>query len=523
MDIKTASKLIEENLHTIFAWSLSKLYDKTEAEDLSQDIICAVLKSVHRLEKDEAFYGFMWRIAENTLRARLRKKRPDNVCFDEGFCGVYWNTPEDDFIKSEELSLLRRELSLLSRMYREVTVRYYIYGKSCSEISAELGISTEMVKHYLFKTRKILKEGIGMTREFGEKSYNPAIFRPLYWGSNSYPYFDLFKRRLPGNIMLSAYYKPVTVTELSVELGVSAVYLEDEIKILAEYELLKKTGDKYQSNIVIFTDEYDKRVFEKIKPVYERYTEKISTKLESIFSQLKAFDFYKNNYDDNKLKWVFANMIVYQGMSAFDEEVCRKKYGDYPLLPNGSYGFVWGCDNDYVNSHCKSVYGFDLWNGDQVAVPIANYVVLEKCQNLWFNNWGDGRAVLNTAALFGDADENNSELTRFIEEGFVKCDNGKLSPNFAVFTGSVYEEISAILAPAASDVVACMEEICGIAENILKDYAPKALKDRCGQMAQIHHQLDIMAYIIETMVSRGQLITPDEKANICMFGVDMRK
>ncbi len=78
MDIKTASKLIEENLHTIFAWSLSKLYDKTEAEDLSQDIICAVLKSVHRLEKDEAFYGFMWRIAEEILKGQMRSDGADS-------------------------------------------------------------------------------------------------------------------------------------------------------------------------------------------------------------------------------------------------------------------------------------------------------------------------------------------------------------------------------------------------------------------------------------------------------------
>lgn len=124
MDRKTVEKLIKENLHTVFAWSISKLYDKNDAEDLAQDIICDVLKSAHRLENDEAFFGFMWKIAENTLCARL----------------------------------LRRELSLLSSQYREATVRYYIYGKSCSEISDELNISIEMVKYYLFKTRKILEE-----------------------------------------------------------------------------------------------------------------------------------------------------------------------------------------------------------------------------------------------------------------------------------------------------------------------------------------------------------------------------
>ena len=46
MDQQTASKLLEENLQTIYAWSFSKLYDKSEAEDLANDIILAVLKSV---------------------------------------------------------------------------------------------------------------------------------------------------------------------------------------------------------------------------------------------------------------------------------------------------------------------------------------------------------------------------------------------------------------------------------------------------------------------------------------------
>lgn len=123
MDTKTASKLIEENLHTIFAWSLSKLYNKDDAEDLAQDIICAVLKSVHRLENDQAFFRFMWRVAENTLKMRLRKKQYETVEYNEEFCGAYWTTPEDEFIKSEEIGLLRRELSLLSNQYREVTVR----------------------------------------------------------------------------------------------------------------------------------------------------------------------------------------------------------------------------------------------------------------------------------------------------------------------------------------------------------------------------------------------------------------
>ena len=152
MDRKTAANLIEQNLKTIYAWVLTRVYDKSDAEDLAQDIICAILKSVHRLECDEAFYGYMWKIASYTFQAYLRKKQPEAVELSDDFCGAYWRTPGEDFEAWEEIQLLRRELSLLSEMYRKVTVAYYFFNKSCAEIAAELEISTEMVKYYLFKS-----------------------------------------------------------------------------------------------------------------------------------------------------------------------------------------------------------------------------------------------------------------------------------------------------------------------------------------------------------------------------------
>ncbi len=522
MDRIVASKLIEENLHTIFAWSMAKLYDKSEAEDLAQDIICAVLKAVPRLENDAAFFGFLWRVAENTLMARLRKKRINEVELEEHFCGTYFLTPEDEFIKSEEIQLLRRELSLLSNQYREVTVRYYIYGKSCSEISTELDISTEMVKYYLFKTRKILKEGIGMNREYGEKSYNPSTFRVDFWGGNSNPYFELFERRLPGNIVLSAYDKPVTVTELSVELGVAAVYLEDEIEVLERYELLKKIGDKYQTNIIIFTEVYEKRALERFRPVFEAMAEKLNFQLEELFPKLRALDFHGKEQNENYLKWMFANLAVYQGMFEADH-IGREKFGDYPALANGSCGFVFGYDNDYETHHFHGIYD-DGENEDKTAsVSIVNYRILEKCQRIHIGcSWKNSIRALTDATLFAQADESNDEVVRFINEGVIRADNGKLSPNFPVFSEKVFDEIKGILASLSLDVCNCMEQICDIAAETLKDYVPRALKDKCGQLAWIHHQTDVMAFIIETMVQKNQLTIPNEKVNPCMFGVDRR-
>jgi hypothetical protein len=135
---------------------------------------------------------------------------------------------------------------------------------SCSEVSEKLGISLEMVKYYLFKTRKILKEGIGMIREYGEKSYKPGKFHfhTLVDQHSNAQYADLFQRKLPGNILLSAYYTPMTVSELSLELGISTVYMEDEIDLLVRYGFLKAvSGTKFQTNMIIFTKAYEKEIF----------------------------------------------------------------------------------------------------------------------------------------------------------------------------------------------------------------------------------------------------------------------
>ena len=74
MDKKKASLLLSENLKNLFAFSFSRLYDKTDAEDLTNDIVVEVLSSVHRLKEESAFNAFMWRIADNTFKKFIRKR-----------------------------------------------------------------------------------------------------------------------------------------------------------------------------------------------------------------------------------------------------------------------------------------------------------------------------------------------------------------------------------------------------------------------------------------------------------------
>ena len=488
LEQEKCAQLISESLKNLYAFSLSKLYDKSEAEDLTNDIICEVIKSASRLRDDNAFYGFMWRIAENTFKKHIKKSKAQLVSFDEEFVGAYWITPEDELINSEETNMLRRELSLLSKQYREVTVAYYFHGKSCSEISKELSISIEMVKYYLFKTRKLLKEGFGMTREYGEKSYNPGTFRMDYWGGgNNACYWELFKRKLPGNIVLSAYDSPVTLQELSIELGVATVYLEEEIDILMKHDILVKIGNKYQTNIIIFTDVYEKDVVSKITPICKTAVQKFNAELDDLLPELSALDFKGNHYNKNRLKWAFANIAMVFALNLSDAKG-RERFGDYPPLSNGSFGFVFGYDNDYQNHHFHGIYGHCENHEKTAYFSVENYRVIEKCQQWEPVNWEKSVVAMCDAILEKAPDENNEMLMRLIDEKFIFASDNKLSANFPVFNAGIIDnQVWEILKPISENMCACMIEACDTAAQTLKNYVPKALAEKCGQICYIHH------------------------------------
>ncbi len=520
MEQEKAAEILTDNIKNIFAFSLSRLYNKSEAEDLTNDIIYEVLKCAHQLRNEDAFYSFMWRIAENTFKKHIRKSNIRTMEFDDNFVGTYWETPEEEYLKSEQLNLLRRELSLLTKQYRETTIAYYIYGKSCSEISTSFGISIEMVKYYLFKTRKILKEGICMSREFGKKSYDPGIFRMDFWGGGDNTcYWQLFNRKLPGNIVLSAYHAPVTIQELSTELGVAVVYLEDEIELLLKHDIIKKIGDKYQTNIIIFTEEYEKELTNKIRPVYEKAAERFDKKLSEVLPALESLDFKGNDYNRNRLKWTFANLTMVFALNLSDE-IERKRFGDYPPLSNGSYGFIFGYDNDYRYHHFNGLY-IQCENDEHTAYfSVENYRIIEKCQFWKPRNWNQSVKAMCDAILEKSADTDNEMLISLIEEGFISSKNGNLSAAFPVFSAETLSDtIWPLLKPLAEDICQSMIEICDIAAQILKDFIPRALRDKTEQLAFIHHQLDVMAFIIETMVKEKRLALPENNEKPCVFGV----
>ena len=520
MEHKVVIEKLTDSMKDIFAFAASRVYNKQDAEDLTNDIIVEVLSSAERLQNDEAFYGYMWAIAENTFKRYIRNKKRIETEYHTEFVGVCWDTPENKVLENEELMILRRELSLLSKQYREVSIQYYIEKKSCSAIAREMNISEEMVKYYLFKTRKILKEGVTMDRKYGEKSYNPSKFFIDFWGNQSNGYiWHIFERRLPGNIVLAAYEKPISMEELSMELGVSVPYLEDEIDILLKYDLLIRTGNRYQTNFIIFRTPFELELRKTI-PMAEICTatvDRMKSLVESLLPKFRNKDFGVE-LDDNRLRWFLVNFVMIESLCQFEVKT-REKFGAYPKLHCGNSGYIYGHDNEYLFSYFSGIYGRCGNRKGTAWFSVVNYNAIKSCQR-WENRYYNGTEIICDGVLHMPiTDQNQETIAQLVQEGTVTVEDGKLKANFPTFNTRQSHYMRQQLKEAIDATMECMGKICEMTTDICRKHTPKHLQDRCERLAYVCHQADVMGIVVEKLVAEGFLTVPEEKTNLCIFGV----
>lgn len=234
MDKQKLDRRISEAARSILQYCKARTRNSSEAEDLAQDIVLELYRSVPNLRDDQAFYGFMWSVAANVYKQWLKQKKKIQTCSLEENILAEESFPEED---REELYLLRRELGLLVRKYRKATILYYIEGLSCSKIADALSISESMVKYLLFKSRQILKEGLKMERNYGTQSYDPKELQLKFWGySMPETFYHICDSKIAQNILFACYNDTLRAEQISLEIGVPLPYMEDQLEQLHEYE-----------------------------------------------------------------------------------------------------------------------------------------------------------------------------------------------------------------------------------------------------------------------------------------------
>ena len=523
MDRIKLEQLICDNMKSIFGFSLTRLGNVTDAEDLAGEILYEILRAAQSLRDENRFYGFMWKIAENTYVDFLRKKSKiegrtaemdENIRDDAVFA-------QDELIQNEERNLLRRELSLLSKQYRDATVLYYMENLSCSEIANKLQISTEMVKYYLFRARKIIREGMNMERLYGEKSYRPCAFEIDFWGTKAgddHEYRDFKRRKIKGNILLAAYYNPVTLQEISIELGVALPYLEDEVKLLLEKGYLMCKNGKYLTNVPIFTLECNQAIDERLKELTEN-TAKRFVAVSDGFNET-----FGNKFANDPLaRWQKLLLCLHFSLIETERSL-KKQYSDFPaegpysrINGGGGRGIIWGRSfetsasmQDQLPHGIQGIYNGALSSDRKGSVIAINFRQILNAQHF---EYGMTDPVVRLA-LDGQDGLSEEWKKRLDELGYT--DNGKAS--FPVWSKEEYAALRSILKECTDLVSELSQSTSEIAARITGDLAPTHIRKTAEYVGAFVYRFNAIENLANTLFDLGwlQSVHDKEKAAVCV-------
>ena len=430
----------------------------------------------------------------------------------------------EEFQRSEQYGLIRREIAYLSKTQREIVVRYYYRQEKVKNIAAAMGLPDGTVKWHLSCTRKELMMNMEKIRTIGTLGVQPIRFSSM--GHNGHPGTkgdtqDFLAKVITQNIAYAAYHKPRTINEIAEELGINPIFVEDEVTTLEEYGYMDKLADgKYRTNINIDIPSDEANAV--YKDIQKKYTELFAEKfiipyLESI-NEIPDFLTVPDN-DLNLLKWSMipqlTDRLATAEISDWKYSVKRKDGGDFvayacldvPVKKDKSAEIYWACGSMWRNSQ-DSVNSFtwdkpSSWRSWRLDVYWGS-------REGWRENLTEDYEKLYYF-MKGELAENEANMydyKRLLDRGYlVKTDSGyKVNIISSQSMDKWFD-----LFPKASDEVTALS----------KEYSEKAAEaDILNQPEHMHEQIRyygqnaaclLHTHIMEYLLNKGVLKLPTEE------------
>ena len=428
-DNRTAyeSLLVNTYLPAFLGFARSRVGDMDAAQELAQEMACRCVTAIAENRIRENPDAYFWSVAHNTYKTYLVRRQ--HISIEEHNLGAVLLSddppPEEQAAYEEELASVRRALSHLAGQYRQILVMHYYDGAPVAQIAQTLALSESMVKFYLRSGREKLKELYLMDQT--AVSVNPVEFS-VYKSAIDFSrvnVWEVFRRKLPGQIAILCHDKPMTVTALSVETCVPAVYLEEEIALLLDAGVMSEpVKGKYRTNFHILRAQASEQIRTIFANLFRDYIPLYRRVYEETLPALKASGAFRYEASEAELRWYF-----HMHTGAYDYRDLWLSEKDYPqILSCGSRALIYAMEAPTLRfSAGRSPT--DL--GDAVVWPcdVTAFGEYHRQRELHPRDNTDKCRVLYEIAMGktpADDEQTRLHIAALIEEGYLAKQDGTL-------------------------------------------------------------------------------------------------
>lgn len=140
------------------------LKDAKDAEEVVQDSLFKLHRSINKIEKDRKFSSYLYAIAKNESISKIRGMK-DTLPLYEDIVGANEEEVYERIINKERSNFVRRGLRKLNEIQRRVLKMYFFEELSYKKIHHKLGLPLNTVKTVLrrskLKLAKVLRAIMG--------------------------------------------------------------------------------------------------------------------------------------------------------------------------------------------------------------------------------------------------------------------------------------------------------------------------------------------------------------------------
>lgn len=161
------AELIDQLRPRIFGYFVHLVRNRTEAEDLTQEVFLRLFRSRHNYKPRARLSTWVFHITQNVARNALRSRRRRPVMpvdfsqlsqNEELFLSSPESSPSAPLERAELAAVVRDAVEDLGDRQREAIWLHQLEGRTYNEVADELSMSPKAAKSLLYRARNQLRE-----------------------------------------------------------------------------------------------------------------------------------------------------------------------------------------------------------------------------------------------------------------------------------------------------------------------------------------------------------------------------
>lgn len=476
---------VTEYYNYLISLARSKITSEFDAEDIVSETFIRALAYEKRGGVIKHYKTWLHNTMMNVINDLLRKKYkyPTVVQLDTAF-DMPTEEDDDDFAE-EEKAAVRREVNYLSKITREVIILYYFTGLEVKRIAEILGIPEGTVKSRLDSGRRQVKKGMEtMAIQKIEKTnaipgrLNVVTSGAVRMDMQSTVGNDLIMQ----NLLILAYEKPITISELSRMISIPAAYIEPIVDKLCGMELMAKTeSGKVYTDFIIYNSKDAIERLPRQKKFAEDNFDTIWTILEEMLDKVRATDFYKSYAPDTKVD-LERHMLLKTLQHYFNTDNRLLDIRDDDEMPLHSDGCRWRAmgfhkpadvDEELldevwiyeINGGLRTINCFGVRGNDKIELCMNEFDVcmFDDGGKAFIGGWGNYCNYMHRFlwSVWKDRDpikdeipmELINEIDEFIDIGYFERVDGKLKVLIPILSKAEFDVVNGFINEAISSLI----------------------------------------------------------------------